>query len=160
MKERHSQHVVAHYFLMYWHNQSIHSFWVKQAIPDILPSSHTSVLLWDPEVFPGHMRYIIPPAAFGLTPGSLPSSACLENLQREMARRQPNLTSIVSFWHAGAEALLWDPSPSSSLCLYSWAQAPFTGNSFQPCFQSLPRFHHHRWGLDLHGLVNWKLSSS
>ena len=42
------------------------------------------------EAFPGHMRYIIPPAGSGSAAGSPPSRTCLENLSREVLGRHPD----------------------------------------------------------------------
>ncbi|KAF7653207.1 hypothetical protein LDENG_00085630 [Lucifuga dentata] len=41
-------------------------------------------------MFPGQVRYVIPPGYSGSAPGSPPSWTCPENLQREVYRRHPN----------------------------------------------------------------------
>lgn len=137
--KKHSQHVVAHHFLTYWHNQSILSELSRLS----QTSSHPATLQFScgiPRCFQATWdTYIIPPATFGLTPGSHLSSACLENLQREMPRRQPNLTSIVSFWHAGAEALFWDVRAPRSVSTAE-PRHPLQETRFSHAFSHYPDF--------------------
>jgi len=49
----------------------------KQSTPDVpLSSNSFQLLLGDPKVFPGQMRYAIPPACSGSTPGPPTSGTC------------------------------------------------------------------------------------
>ncbi len=104
----------------------------QQSSPDVPLPSNTFQLLWgDPEAFPGQMRYVIPPACSGSTPGSLASWMYLENLHRKPPRRHLDQMPepprrhldqmpepIGSFWRKGAVALLRAPSGCLSSSSY------------------------------------------
>lgn len=57
----------------------------KQGVPDIPVTSDAFQFLFVyPQVFPGQMVYIVPPAGSGSATGSFPSWMCPENLSREV----------------------------------------------------------------------------
>lgn len=84
----------------------------KQGIQDIpLPSNIFRRFLGDLKALPSQMRYIIPPACSGSTPGSPISLTCPENLQKEVPRRHPDQmdkpSQLSLFDIKGAATVLW-----------------------------------------------------